>query len=677
MKKITLLLFLLTLTFNGFAQFPEGFETAVPPTGWTSFIGTNGEGTSYNWTTSTSAASGSQAAYVRYEDVDNEAEDWLVTPQFTPSSLANILTFQQRQAFSDDYGATYTIRVSTTSQTNHSDFTIIDTQSEADFGGVYSAKNIDLSAYNDTPIYVAFVLSNDDGDSWYIDDVNLIADADAPDCASNPTPTNGATDVEINDSGNVVIAWDAPTTGDAATGYEIFWGETSGSLTSLGTISATTVEITNIGYSTTYYWMIVPENVGGSATGCTEWSFTSEEAPPPPSNDDCDGAISLTVNSDYSCAVVTAGTTLGATASSQSDDVTGTPNTDVWFSFVATETSHKVTITDVVNQGGGTSTSTDMGMGVYDASGGCDGLVFVDDSDPNTLDLTGLTVSNTYLVRVYGWYTSVQQNNFNICVGSPIGTITPNFSDDFSTLDNWTEASGDYGTPSGTTGDFAQDDFINNVSHENGKSAKINIFGSSKDEYLISPLFNLSGGTYYLNYDIALTEWDDTTSATLGSDDYLALLVTQDGGSSWQELSRWDASTEISNEGQSATEFTLSGYGAEVQFAFYANSGSSDSGIDNDLFIDNFQITSQTLGTATNTLEGFTLYPTIVKEALNFRSQNNVEAITVFNLLGQKVFSGAPNTNNSSINLSKLRPGMYVVKVSAEGKIGSYKIIKE
>ena len=84
-----------------------------------------------------------------------------------------------------------------------------------------------------------------------------------------------------------------------------------------------------------------------------------------------------------------------------------------------------------------------------------------------------------------------------------------------------------------------------------------------------------------------------------------------------------------------------------------------------------------TLGTATNTLEGFTLYPTIVKEELNFRSQNNVEAITVFNLLGQKVFSGAPNTNNSSINLSKLRPGVYVVKVSAEGKTGSYKIVKE
>ena len=121
----------------------------------------------------------------------------------------------------------------------------------------------------------------------------------------------------------------------------------------------------------------------------------------------------------------------------------------------------------------------------------------------------------------------------------------------------------------------------------------------------------------------------------------------------------------------------MSDYGAEVQFAFYANSGDSDSGIDNDLFIDNFQITSETLGTTTNTLEGFTLYPTIVKEELNFRSQNNVESITVFNLLGQKVFSGAPNANNSSVNLSTLRPGVYIVKVSAEGNIGSYKIIKE
>ena len=166
MKKITLLLIFMIMCFTAQAQFPEGFETAVPPSGWTSFIGTNGEGTVQNWKTSTSAASGSQAAYISYENVANEAEDWRVTPQFTPTTAANILTFQQRQAFSSAYGSVYTIRVSTASQTTHAEFTIVDTHSESDFSTVYSTHNVDLSAYNNTPIYVAFVMANDDGDSW-------------------------------------------------------------------------------------------------------------------------------------------------------------------------------------------------------------------------------------------------------------------------------------------------------------------------------------------------------------------------------------------------------------------------------------------------------------------------------------------------------------------------------
>ena len=95
------------------------------------------------------------------------------------------------------------------------------------------------------------------------------------------------------------------------------------------------------------------------------------------------------------------------------------------------------------------------------------------------------------------------------------------------------------------------------------------------------------------------------------------MLVTQDRGVSWAEIARWTADTEISNEGQSAAEISLSGYGNEVQFAFYANSGANDPGINNEFFIDNFQITSETLGTASNILEGFTMYPTIVKQELN------------------------------------------------------------
>ena len=76
----------------------------------------------------------------------------------------------------------------------------------------------------------------------------------------------------------------------------------------------------------------------------------------------------------------------------------------------------------------------------------------------------------------------------------------------------------------------------------------------------------------------------------MGVDDYLALLVTQDEGSSWQELARWDNTTNISPLGQAATEIALVGYDSLVQFAFYAFSDASNK--DNDLFIDNFQITT-------------------------------------------------------------------------------------
>jgi hypothetical protein len=670
MKKITLLLFLLSITFNSYAQFPEGFETAVPPSGWTSFIGTNGEGTVQNWKTSTSAASGSQAAYISYENVANEAEDWLVTSQFTPTAAANILTFQQRQAFTSAYGSTYTIRVSTASQTTHADFTIVDTQSESDFTTVYSAHNVDLSAYNGTPIYVAFVMANDDGDSWYIDDVDLIADATAPDCASNPTPADGAVGVEIISGGNVDIAWDAPTTGDPATSYEVFWGTTSGDLTSLGDLTATSVQITNISYGTTYYWMVVPKNVGGSATGCAEWSFTTEDTPPPPPNDTLAGAIPITPSPEGT-GCNTAGFTLNfstdGTTDSGMDSSCNGMDTGLDQFFTWTATTAGLLWNDAA--------PGNPGIVIRDTSGNeiaCAGTFAMDDTI-----LTGWNVGDDLIIQIYDFGTSVSDVAFCLEEYTPPAPIVPNYTETFDTYlpDRWSEASGAYGSPSGTTSSFTSDDFVNDSSNSNGLSAKINIYGTSTDDYLISPEFNLSGSDYFLNFDVGLTEWNNSNNATLGADDYVALLVTQDGGSTWTELDRWDSTTPVSETGSSASEKVLSGYGDTVQFAFYAFSDTTNE--DNDFFIDNFQITTTTLGTATNTLEGFTLYPTIVKEELNFRSQNNVEAITVFNVLGQKVFSGAPNTNNSSVNLSNLRPGVYVVKVSAEGKIGSYKIIKE
>ena len=163
MKKISSFLLLL-FALQSHAQFPEGFETTVPPTGWVTFRGANGLGTAQDWQVSNIENTGAQSAYVRYENVSGGlAQDWLVTPQFTPTSSTNLLKFWQRQHYVTNYGAVYKVFISTGSQTTHADFTLVDTQLETDFTYYYTEKEIDLSAYVGVPIYVAFVPEQDNG----------------------------------------------------------------------------------------------------------------------------------------------------------------------------------------------------------------------------------------------------------------------------------------------------------------------------------------------------------------------------------------------------------------------------------------------------------------------------------------------------------------------------------
>ena len=138
--------------------------------------------------------------------------------------------------------------------------------------------------------------------------------------------------------------------------------------------------------------------------------------PPPPVNDECSGAISLTVNNDLNCGTVSSGAVTGATPSSQDQSAcSGTEDDDVWYTFVATSTSHQVSI---LNVAGSTS---DMYHSVW--KGTCPGslsLVSGTCSDADLQTVSGLIISNTYYVRVYT-YTSTtgQTSTFDICIGTP------------------------------------------------------------------------------------------------------------------------------------------------------------------------------------------------------------------------------------------------------------------
>ncbi len=192
----------------------------------------------------------------------------------------------------------------------------------------------------------------------------------------------------------------------------------SGTCAALTEISCNTINLYNVTGLTpgnTYYVRIFTT----TATIAQEVTFSLciGTPPPPPANDNCTGAISLTVNPNQLCGVTTAGSTSGATQSASTPTPTCSgPNgwdDDVWYSFVAVSNNHTVSL---LNVGGGTTTN--MLTTVY--AGNCGALIQIGCStvDPNVVTLSTLTPGNTYYVRVQTELTG-QDANFNICVGTP------------------------------------------------------------------------------------------------------------------------------------------------------------------------------------------------------------------------------------------------------------------
>ena len=148
-----------------------------------------------------------------------------------------------------------------------------------------------------TDCYIA--VWKDEAGSTAVNDLCIVSytAAPAPDCAETPIfPADDA--VDITAFGNLTLSWTAPSTGPAPTAYNIYSGTMSGMLALFATVDApaTTFDTTVGAYSTENFWSVVPVNEGIEAVGpCAEWSFTTEDAPPPPANDNACDAIMLTM----------------------------------------------------------------------------------------------------------------------------------------------------------------------------------------------------------------------------------------------------------------------------------------------------------------------------------------------------------------------------------------------
>ncbi len=181
MKTTLFLMITLLSAFTINAQLTEDFNGAsFPPTGWTTFVGTNGLGDDgyHNWT-----RYGNDVAMCRPNDAiptGQTSEDWLVSPQFTVDVTKPMLSFAISDFSESVTNSVYTIRISTNSQTTHADFTIEQTYLESDLVAFdFTPHFVDLSSYIGQNIYVAFVLEQNAGDYMLIDNVDMATNSSA------------------------------------------------------------------------------------------------------------------------------------------------------------------------------------------------------------------------------------------------------------------------------------------------------------------------------------------------------------------------------------------------------------------------------------------------------------------------------------------------------------------
>ncbi|MCA0152494.1 T9SS type B sorting domain-containing protein [Winogradskyella vincentii] len=172
--------------------------------------------------------------------------------------------------------------------------------------------------------------------------------------------------------------------------------------------------------------------------------------------------------------------------------------------------------------------------------------------------------------------------------------FVPDYIENFTTIipDCWDEASNGDAITGPTdlgAGSWVADEFLN-IGTDDG-AYKINLFAAGKSDWIISPQFDLTGGPFQVEFDFAITNWNSSTVAgTLGSDDTVQLLMTNDGGATWIELLLYDNSSVVPIPGIHPVVDLTAYSGQIVQFGILGSEGTVNDPEDIDVFVDNFQV---------------------------------------------------------------------------------------
>ena len=365
--------------------------------------------------------------------------------------------------------------------------------------------------------------------------------------------------------------------------------------------------------------------------------------PAPPANDECIGAIGLSVNPDDSCTSFESGTVQSATASAVDVDAcTGTEDDDVWYSFVATDVLQTIKLSNIVGS------STALGSSVW--SGDCAALSLVAGScsTVNLRTVTGLTAGETYYVRVFTTTATTGQNTtFDICIGTP---PPPPANDDCSGAIEITAG--------GTISSFPVSGSTVSATNSVGLPTLSCVPTNRNNDVWYSVVVPASG---------TLTIETAPAPGTSMTDSVLSVFSGTCGA--LVEIGCDDDSSASGNYSLEALTGLTPG---DVIYIGVWRYGTT---LDGDFLVSAYD--ASLLSNSSFENENFRSYPNPVQDVLNLSYNKTISNVAVFNLLGQQVMTKGISSNQSQIDMSQLSAGTYMVKVTADNQVKTIKVIKE
>ena len=220
------------------------------------------------------------AVYINLYDADDE---WIISPTIdlgdgsTPYQLvynALVIPWTGTDPVTDMGEKFVKVVVSTDNGTTWSTSNVLETYDTSNIpgsGGVLAA--LPLAGYTGEVKFAFFAYSTTTTqdlrfyiDNFRVEEVPTVAPVCATNLVSTPSVSCG--------NGATALSWDAVT---GAEGYYLTVGTTSGGneIIDNQSVASTSFSVANQTVNTVYYWTIVPYNSVGSASGCSEESYTT------------------------------------------------------------------------------------------------------------------------------------------------------------------------------------------------------------------------------------------------------------------------------------------------------------------------------------------------------------------------------------------------------------------